>query len=236
MIYVTGDTHGGIDVKKFVFKHFEPEDYVIILGDFGFVWEYEPKEIKEERKRLEAFLNMVGCTVLFVDGNHENFDRLNAFPVTKKFGGKVQKIADKCYHLMRGERYDINGFKFLALGGAESHDKKYRHYGTSIWAEESITEKEADKAIDVLKWGVDYVLTHCAPTSFQHKLFVSQNIPYNVYDENFSCQQLERVLHALEKQDKEWKWFMGHYHCDCDFKPFYVLYKQFYCIEKGKWV
>lgn len=69
MIYVTGDTHGGIDVKKFVFKHFEPEDYVIILGDFGFVWEHKPKEIKEERKRLEAFLNMVGCTVLFVDGN-----------------------------------------------------------------------------------------------------------------------------------------------------------------------
>lgn len=43
MIYVTGDTHGVIDIGKLGFKNF-PEgknltknDYVIICGDFGFV-------------------------------------------------------------------------------------------------------------------------------------------------------------------------------------------------------
>ena len=63
---------------------------------------------------------------------HENFDRLEKYRVSKKYGGKVQKITENCYHLMRGERYDINGFKFLCIGGAESHDAQYRTYGESI--------------------------------------------------------------------------------------------------------
>ena len=44
-------------------------------------------------------------TTLFVDGNHENFDRLKNYPITEEWGGKVQKIYDKVYHLMRGEIY-----------------------------------------------------------------------------------------------------------------------------------
>ena len=46
---------------------------------------------------------------------------------------------------MRGERYDINGFKFLCIGGAESHDAQYRIYGESIWLQESITKEQIER-------------------------------------------------------------------------------------------
>ena len=146
-------------------------------------------------------------------------------------------MAKNCFHLLRGEHYEINGFKFLALGGAESHDKERRLLNYTLWNEETITEQEADKAIESLEKGVDFVLTHSAPTCFQQKLFKHLGFSYNMYDESRSCQQLERVLYNLvEKQCDNWKWFMGHYHVDVDFKPFYVLYNHFYCIEENKWV
>lgn len=237
MIYITGDIHGGYDIRKFQKKTFNKDDIIIICGDFGYVFAWNPKHFKQEKQGLDNFLKSVGCTVLFVDGNHENFHRLQNYPTITKFGGKVQKLAKNCFHLLRGERYEINGYSFLALGGAESHDKKHRLLNYTLWEEETITEQEADKAIESLEKGVDYVITHSAPISFQQKLFTSFGFPYNTYDDTRSCQQLERVLYNLvEKQQDNWKWFMGHYHVDADFKPFYVLYDHFYCVEEGKWV
>lgn len=75
MIYATGDTHSG-------FQRFKPEnfpeqaqmtkeDYVIICGDFGGVWDGGKKD-ERNLDRLEA----LPFTTLFVSGNHENFDRL----------------------------------------------------------------------------------------------------------------------------------------------------------------
>lgn len=44
MIFITGDTHGGIDIKKLSSRNFPKgkkltkNDFLIITGDFGFVW------------------------------------------------------------------------------------------------------------------------------------------------------------------------------------------------------
>ncbi len=52
MIYITGDTHG--DVRRlnstsfFEQKEMTKDDYVIILGDFGLVWDYKG-ESKDEK-------------------------------------------------------------------------------------------------------------------------------------------------------------------------------------------
>ena len=94
MIYITGDTHG-IPGKFFVFeqlqKHIRQKmtrnDFIIVAGDFGFVMD-------NDYPRTIEFLNRFDFTILFVDGNHENFDLLNAFPVTTWKGGKVHKLSD----------------------------------------------------------------------------------------------------------------------------------------------
>ena len=72
MIYITGDTHGDIDFSKlciyFKRKRVSRNDYLIILGDAGIVWSKSDNYIND--------YSSLGLTILFIDGNHENFDLL----------------------------------------------------------------------------------------------------------------------------------------------------------------
>lgn len=81
-IYITGDKHGNIrglsSANWETGRHLSRKDYLVILGDFGLVWSQE--ESDSERYWLD-WLNDKPWTTLFIDGNHENFDRLNQFPV-----------------------------------------------------------------------------------------------------------------------------------------------------------
>ena len=85
-IYVTGDIHAEPDrfnTENFPEqKEMTKDDYVIICGDFGGVWNKDG-ESKMETSALDG-LDGKAFTTLFVDGNHENFDRLYAYPVEKK--------------------------------------------------------------------------------------------------------------------------------------------------------
>ena len=120
MIYITGDTHG--DYSRFTNEEFPlqaeltKDDYVIICGDFG-IW---------DNSRIENynfdFLESRPFTTLFVDGNHENYDLLDSYPVSEWHGGKVQIIRPNIIHLMRGQIYEIEGKKYFVMGGAACHD------------------------------------------------------------------------------------------------------------------
>lgn len=161
MIYITGDTHG--EFERFGSHYFDAAkgDYVIICGDFGNLWVNSNTE-----KYWRKWLKEKPFTVLFIDGNHENYDMLSAFPITEWNGGKIHKIADNIIHLMRGQVFDIDGIRFFTMGGASSHDidagvlepsdpdftikrKKldremalYRINRVSWWAEELPSEEE----------------------------------------------------------------------------------------------
>ena len=232
MIYITGDLHGGYDSGKLFKVKYKPDDIVIVCGDFGYVW-YSDTDAKDwEKRKLDKLIKKLGCTLLFAEGNHENFDRLEKYRVSKKYGGKVQKITENCYHLMRGERYDINGFKFLCIGGAESHDAQYRVYGESIWLQESITKEQIEKTISNCK-DIDFIISHCAPSDFLLKMYLNGDTDFT-YSETQSPLMLQKLLDTVEKQEKSWKWFMGHYHTDLNYEPFYVMYRTIYCVETGE--
>ena len=65
MIFVTGDTHGDISFfKNPALKKLGEKDYLIICGDFGFLW--DPSN-PEEQKNLEI-LKSKKYTICFVDG------------------------------------------------------------------------------------------------------------------------------------------------------------------------
>ena len=117
MVYITGDTHcdfSRFDIENFpIQEEMTKSDYVIICGDFGGVWTYLEESI-QEKQRLD-WLNERNFTTLFVDGNHENFTRLYDYPVENWHGGKVHKIRDSVFHLIRGEIFDIDGKSFLHL-------------------------------------------------------------------------------------------------------------------------
>ena len=140
IVYLFGDIHGGIDISKLNTKNFPEQkhltrdDYVIILGDFGLVW--------DESKEILYWLRWLGnkpFTVLFIDGNHENFDLLNQYPVVDYLGGKAHKVSENIYHLMRGEIFTTDGNKYFCMGGAESVDKENRQDHIFITKEEAKT-------------------------------------------------------------------------------------------------
>ena len=82
MIFVTGDIHGNIDrFQNYMFPEqssLTKDDYIIVCGDFGIIWKQE--DDYWEKLSLD-YLDNKPFTTLFVDGNHENFNRLEAFPV-----------------------------------------------------------------------------------------------------------------------------------------------------------
>ena len=122
MVYMTGDCHA--DWRKFSKDNFPEQaemtrdDFIIVCGDFG-LWHGD----KEEQWWFK-WMEEKNFTILFVDGNHENFDRLygDEFEVVDFHGGKAHKICENVYHLMRGYVFELCGKKFFAFGGASSHD------------------------------------------------------------------------------------------------------------------
>lgn len=115
MIHITGDTHGKF--HKFWTNEFPEgqalnrDDYVIICGDFGAVWDGEAYQ-----ELLLDSLAEIPFTILFVSGNHENYELLAQYPITEWNGGKVQMIRPNVIHLMRGQVYSIDGSSFFTMG------------------------------------------------------------------------------------------------------------------------
>ena len=110
MMFITGDCHG--EWRKFSTESFPEQremtkdDYVIVTGDFG-IWDNSERE-----KWWFDWMEKKNFTILFVDGNHENFDLLNNYPVSNWKGGKVHFIRPNVIHLMRGEVYEIDGHDY----------------------------------------------------------------------------------------------------------------------------
>lgn len=213
MIYITGDTHGEIDFEKlkiyFKKRYVSEKDFLIILGDAGIVWDND-----YENMLLKYYF--LGLTIFFIDGNHENFDLLNKFPIVKKNNARVHVLYDGIYHVLRGEILILNNLSFLCVGGAESIDKESRIAHESWWKEERIKEYDIDKAffnLETTHFKVDYVLSHCAPDCV-----VVKELGFNS-DE--STKQLSRLCPYIEMKH----WYFGHYHID---RTFNDIFRCFY--------
>ncbi|SEB74148.1 Calcineurin-like phosphoesterase superfamily domain-containing protein [Paramicrobacterium humi] len=130
---------------------------VVQLGDFGFVWNGPGREATLDR--LDQFLHSRAQTLLFLDGNHEDFDLLESFPISSD---GVRWIRDYIGHLPRGYRTRlISGHSLAVLGGANSIDVGYRQRGSSWWEQEQITDED-----DLARLGTqhaDVLLSHDAP-------------------------------------------------------------------------
>ncbi|MDL2327797.1 metallophosphatase family protein [Ruminococcaceae bacterium OttesenSCG-928-A11] len=248
MIYITGDTHG--DFTRFntdIFpeqQQMTKDDYVIVCGDFG-IWQDTPRE----RQTLD-WLNDKPFTTLFVDGNHSNFDRLYQMPVSEWNGGQVHYIRDSIIHLMRGQVFEIAGKCVFTMGGATSHDISggilepddpdfkqkrkaldgkmalYRVNHVSWWGEELPSAEEyetARKNLDACGWKVDYIITHCCPSSIEDILGGGLYQP----------DKLTEFFEEVKGQCRFEYWFFGHYHDNrVLMRKYIMLYEQIVEIER----
>ena len=152
-------------------------------------------------------------------------------------GGKVHKIRDSVIHLMRGEIFDIDNKKFFTFGGAKSHDIQdgilnldeeekiytFRKRGAffrirdySWWDLELPTEEEMQNGINNLEkvnYKIDYIVTHCCPTSVQAIL------SGELYKKDYLTDYLQKISEKCEFN----KWYFGHYHDNRKINSQFVL-------------
>lgn len=237
-IYITGDTHG--DFQRLTRRNFPQQrgmnrdDYLIICGDFGGVWAGE----QADRHKLD-WLEDKPFTTLFVCGNHENFDLLNAYPELEWQGGKIHQVRPHVLHLMRGQVFDIGGFSWFTMGGAASHDiedgildpaaadferrywtlrrmnARFRVLGHSWWPDEMPSKDEYNEAeinLERARWCVDFVLTHCAPSGILPRI-----------DLWYKTDQLTDFLETVRQRCQFNQWFFGHYHQNRVIDQRYIL-------------
>ena len=214
-IYITGDKHGTMlplfglasnnDLQK--------EDVLIITGDAGFVWD------ESYAKTIATLEQTFPGTTVFVDGNHENHDLLNAMEIMEWNGGRVHKVGERVFHLMRGEVYSILGRTVFAFGGARSSDRSDRRIeGISWWKGEEPTPEEIAYGAEQLKRclpELDYVITHEPP------LFARDHITRKLpLEEDYQFPAVLDEWYALAEQAPTLKkWYFGHVHVDQKITP-----------------
>lgn len=228
MIYITGDTHGDIDIRRITAQYW-PEgqtltenDYLIICGDFGFP--FLPTDFADDipsntdtmasRYTYEYWMRcLAGCRfkILWVDGNHDNHTFWYNQPVSHWHGGVVNyhPLAPNVIHLKRGEYYDIDGFKFWTMGGAKSHDRLSRIPEVSWWEAEIPDVREMNYGISVLERHdnkVDFIITHSLPADLQ----------YPICRCYYSPEPTGTYLNEIYRRTDFRYWFCGHYHEDVD--------------------
>lgn len=231
MIFVTGDTHGGAviapgftDLDKLKTANFPAgktltkQDYVIICGDFGMIFDVNESSNKE--KELLTWLNYQPWTTLFIDGNHENFDRLDILEQTEKFRAPVGIVSDSIFHLRRGYIYTLCGKTFFVMGGANSTDKYRRTEFISWWHQEMPNYRQLNRGIynlALVNNKVNFILTHTAPSIIANKI-----APYRTNYEKKD--PLEDYLQLLANFVDFDHWYFGHWHDDFDIGKFTCLY------------
>ena len=245
IIYITGDCHcdWGNKLNSKIFteqKHMTRDDFVIVCGDFG-IWDDD----KTERYWLD-WLEKKNFTLCFVDGNHENFDRLygGEFEVVDFHGGKAHKIRDNVFHLMRGYVFNLCDKKIFAFGGASSHDiqdgildradfandddfvrvkkqwnkakKFFRVNHESWWKEELPTQEEMDFGIKTLEDQNNKV-------DFIVTHCCPQNVVATFSNDDYKSDILTEYFDSVAEKAEFKKWFFGHYHDDKQVSDNYIM-------------
>ncbi len=226
MVFLTGDTHG--DFQRFSSKHFSDgkeltkQDYIIIAGDFGGVWDVNESKAPEKYKL--DWLNSKPWTTLFVDGNHENFNRLEVLPTKSMFGDEVGIVRDSIFHLKRGRVYIIDGVKFFTFGGGYSIDKARRTPQIHWWPQEMPNYAEYALGMKNLAQHnntVDYIITHsCSYNKFKE---MSQEFDM-IHKEADEEQPLRDYFDIIENSVNYKKWYCGHFHINAEFGKTEFLY------------
>lgn len=131
-------------------------DTIVQLGDFG-LWTKRTETFRF-LKGLNNLLVKHNIRLYWVDGNHECFPHLYAFPIGDD---GTRQIRSNIFHLPRGLRWTWHGVRFLALGGAYSVDKDMRVHGEEWWPQEHVTYGEIMKAKEGGE--VDVMIMHDSP-------------------------------------------------------------------------
>lgn len=216
-VVVAGDWHGNTDWAVGVIEQLpqllpdEPHPLVLHAGDFG-VWPGHTGRAYLDA--VSAALARVNGTLRFVDGNHEDHNRLVLYLAGDPHRDRpiqMQGSPDapwRCWWLPRGARWTWHGRTWLALGGAVSVDRAHRRPGRDWWPREQI---DADDITVATSGGpADVMLTHDCPAAVPLKLPVPSRswAQIDLDEAQLHRQRLQHVVDVVRPSHL----IHGHYH------------------------
>lgn len=186
MIMVVSDTHCYYDIVNRQIEYAEnilghSISSVIHLGDFGI---YKTQLHEYFRKQRKRFLRPLYC----IDGNHEDFSSLDSL---------VHKYRDCFTYLPRATVHAIDGYRFLALGGAAYMDAMITERGAVI------TDQQINECLSVPRENVDIIITHDCPTGLR--------VPNTPGMEHFGDTGFPRSA-EIASYFRPKLWLFGHHH------------------------
>ena len=233
-ILLSGDFHANAKgelsfvTKKNLLRRFGERKYAsikyhVILGDGGFLW---PGNEKTDEYNLKVLAHRE-FPVLCVVGNHDPIlGRDDLQEVDVGLGDAVYQVAPNVYYLKRGKVYDVDGFKFLVLGGALSVDRSYRVPGESWWPREYWSEEEKNDVLELVEHDdtFDYVLSHTGPHRVNVKIF-ERTFGESSPDAKKFTDEVALLNDMIDARIKHRGWWCGHWHVD---KYYYDVDKDVY--------
>ncbi len=204
---LAGDWHG--HTRQALDVIFEAEkqgiDTIVQLGDFGI-----RKGHSHYLDAMQKYLGMFNMNLYFVDGNHEDFDRLYKRDILED---GTRYIRDNIFHLPRGYRFTWHKLSFLAMGGAPSINRnKIQQYW---WEQEYITDDEKKQAID--GGHADVMLMHDSPSDAPNSIVDDHVLQdrslerYGLVDMAY-CYSHREQLREITNTVNPHMLFHGHYH------------------------
>lgn len=174
-IFLVGDIHG--DISK-IPKH---KCVTILLGDTAI-----------EQEHIEKISNM-DCIVLIVNGNHDEYIMSQKYETVSIFEGKAKEISKNLFLLDNGNIFNIYGYRFWCMGGAQGTFNKVFP-----------SMEDIVLGLENLSSGVDFIITHDIPIMLYEE----------IYDYNDRRNILNSIFDTVYLESDFKKWYAGHHHVD----------------------
>jgi Icc-related predicted phosphoesterase len=208
-LLLAGDCHGDFNFLGWLIACARRHsiDTIVQVGDFGY-WPHQADYNRSLRRHARQLVRE-GITVIFCDGNHENFEALWQ-PRPLAAGTPFQVVEPNVLYAPRGARWQAGGREIVFLGGATSIDKDWRRAEerkrkksqTSRWfwwQEEAIREEDAQLAI--AGGPADILICHDAPSSSNLRSYAPELKGYKADPPTeLNRQLLQQVVNALRPE------------------------------------
>jgi 3-oxoacid CoA-transferase subunit A len=212
LILVTGDTHGTFDRIEDICLTEDTtlDDVIVILGDAGINYYGNPGDLQNK-----IGLSEYEVTLLCIHGNHEiRPENINSYEEKEWRGGIVYFEPDfpNLLFAKDGEVYDLEGYRCIAIGGANSIDKHLRTRGVNWWPDEQPSDEIKDRVEARLareNWKIDVVFSHTCPYSYMPDHALISGINEHSVDNS-----TEEWLDTIEQRLEYYRRYCGHFHTE----------------------
>jgi len=211
---ILGDVHGywtamNVTIAKAIRQH--PDiTHIVQVGDLGYGWpRSEPFKASRAYFDDEAMAIYNAAEKLWIDGNHENHDRIDGERGYGVYVQRPEKWMPDWTYMPRGSVLEVDGYRVMFFGGAASVDKHTRIEGVSWWPQENITYSQVAETLEKENGKIDALFSH------EHAARIPYSDEHHKSEHAISKGNRAMLDVIVETYQPEFCFFGHHHYGDC---------------------